>query len=445
MKPLYLPLAVCLFLGTGSGQLSAAETTPIPTALGQYVSQPDTAFQWERKGQTQTPAGTIHELRMTSQVWHGEKWEHALQVFVPTNTKPDSTILLYNTGGNPGVTSTFLGMIIAQKAKMPVAFLYNVPKQPLFGGKKEDALIAETFVRFLESEDATWPLLFPMVKSVVRGMDTIQQFVAEEFQTDVRKFVITGASKRGWTSWLTAATGDKRVIAIAPMVIDTLNIPTQLKNQVRAFGKPSEMIRDYTVRNLIPLPPGKVSQALWRMVDPWSYRAKLSLPKMIINGANDPYWPLDALNSYWDDLPGEKYVLYVPNAGHNLEERRANGFKDRERALGTLAAFTHHQVTGTPMPKLRWKHEGANHEAALTLTSDVPMKVVRLWKASADTRDFRKSVWTEQTVGTSSQQAQMKLSPPTSGFAAYFGEAEYEQNGLTFYLSTQLRILEAGQ
>jgi PhoPQ-activated pathogenicity-related protein len=354
-------------------------------------------------------------------------------------------MLLYNTGGDPGTKSTVIGLYIAQKAAMPVAFLYNVPKQPLFGGKKEDALIAETFVRFLDSEDATWPLLFPMVKSVVRGMDAIQQFAAEEFKTDVKKFVITGASKRGWTSWLTAASGDKRVIAIAPMVIDTLNIPEQMKNQVRAFGKPSEMIRDYTLRKLVPIPPGDVAQALWKMVDPWSYRSKLTLPKMIINGANDPYWPLDAMNSYWDDLPGKKYVLYVPNAGHNLEEHRANGFKDRDRALGTLAAFTYHQVTGTPMPQLDWKHNGSRESVVLTMTSDKPMKTVRLWKATSDTRDFRKSVWTEQGVTSSGQEANVKLSPPATGFAAYFGEAEYEQGGRTFYLSTQIRILEAGE
>ena len=437
----YLLLAA----GVALAAVPAGAADPVPAALGDYLAQPDTSFRWERTGKTETPIGTAHELRMTSQTWHGERWDHAVQVFVPTGTKPGATMLLYNTGGNPGPTTTFLGLLIAQKANAPIAFLYNVPKQPLFGGKTEDKLIAETFVRYLDSGDATWPLLFPMVKSVVRGMDAVQAFAKDEFGATVSEFVITGASKRGWTSWLTAASGDSRVKAIAPLVIDTLNMPAQMKNQVIAFGKPSEMIRDYTERGLIPIPSGEAAQALWRMIDPWSYRAKLGLPKLIVNGANDPYWPLEALNSYWDDLPGEKYVLYVPNAGHSLEERRANGFKDRDRAVGTLAAFTRSQSGGQPMPKLTWKHGDSEDGPKLAVQSDVPMKVVRLWSTTSNSRDFRKSIWTSVEVATDVEAADMKVAGQNSGFTAFFAEAEYERDGLTFYLSTQLRVLTAGE
>ena len=254
----YLLLAAGLVV-VATGPVLAAE--PVPAALDDYVAKPDPSFRWERAGKTETPIGTAHDLRMTSQTWHDERWDHAVQVFVPTGTKPGATMLLYNTGGNPGPTTMFLGLLIARKASAPIAFLYNVPKQPLFGGKTEDKLIAETFVRYLDSGDPTWPLLFPMVKSVVRGMDAVQAFAADEFGVTVSEFVITGASKRGWTSWLTAATGDPRVKAIAPLVIDTLNMPAQMKNQVIAFGKPSEMIRDYVERDLVPIPPGEAAQA----------------------------------------------------------------------------------------------------------------------------------------------------------------------------------------
>src|SRR5439155_21063395 len=136
----------------------------------------------------------------------------------------------------------------------------------------DDALIARTFVKYLDTKDETWPLLFPMVKSVTRAMDALQEFAKSEWKAEVKDFVVTGASKRGWTSWLTAASGDKRVKAIAPLVIDTLNMPVQMENQVKAFGKPSEMIHDYVERKLVPVPQTSVAQNLWKMIDPWVYR-----------------------------------------------------------------------------------------------------------------------------------------------------------------------------
>ena len=47
---------------------------------------------------------------------------------------------------------------------------------------------------------------------------------------------------------------DPRVVAIVPMVIDTLNMHVQMKNQLESFGTFSDMIRDYTERKLVPLP-----------------------------------------------------------------------------------------------------------------------------------------------------------------------------------------------
>jgi len=286
-------LAFAALMALPFGQSIAAEAPAPPSDLIDYVRKADDSFSWKLAGKKESDSGTVYDLDLISQTWHDIKWDHKLQVFVPKGAPPQATMPLWNQGGRPSATSTLLGLQIASKAKAPVAFLYGVPKQPLFGGRTEDALIAETFVKYLETKDGSWPLLFPMVKSVVRAMDALQAFAKQEWKFEVKSFVITGASKRGWTTWLTAATGDPRVKAIAPIVIDTLNMPVQMKNQLAAFGKPSEMIRDYTERKLVPIPDTPEAKKLWRMIDPWVYREKLTVPKMIINGANDPYWPLD--------------------------------------------------------------------------------------------------------------------------------------------------------
>jgi PhoPQ-activated pathogenicity-related protein len=176
---------------------------------------------------------------------------------------------------------------------------------------------------------------------------------------------------------------------------------------------------------------------------------------MIINGANDPYWPLDALNTYWDDLKGEKHVLYVPNAGHDLREADGNGKKELlpARAVNTLAAFCRCQVFDKRMPNLTVKYTPGDGKVGVEVGLEGTMKSQRVWVAESDTRDFRKARWTEKVLSTTTGGGgvvisgpvtiSLSLRPPAAGFAAAFVETEFEVDGLTFPLSTQLRILEA--
>lgn len=437
---------LALLLAAVAPGLARADAPTPPSDLVDYVRKDDGAFAWKVAKKIATDTGTVYELDLTSQKWQGITWTHKLQVFVPKGKKVPPTLVLWNQGGTPSTASGLLGLQICQKVGAPVAFLYGVPNQPLFGGKKEDALIAETFVRFLETKDPSWPLLFPMVKSLVRAMDALQAFAKEEWKTDVKQFVVTGASKRGWTSWLTAATGDPRVKAIAPLVIDTLNFPVQMKNQVTAFGKPSEMIRDYTERKLVPIPATGDGERLWKLVDPWVYREKIAVPKMIINGANDPYWPLDALNSYWDDLKGEKHLLYVPNAGHDLREADKDGRKELipGRALNTLSAFCKCQVFGKKMPKLTWTIDKSNDTWIIQARSDVKFKEARGWATNAKTRDFRASHWKMMPCVYGKDRSLITSANYESGtpFRAFFVEVDFEIDGSKFTLTTQLHIEE---
>lgn len=432
-----LSLLVCPCLGSAAPEIPAP-----PTELVDYVTKKDDSFSWKLADAKKTDAGTVYEIDLVSQTWHDIKWDHKLQIFVHKDAKPQATMVLWNQGGRPNALSGVMGLAIAERVKAPVAFLYGVPKQPLFGGKTEDALIAETFVRYLDTKDGSWPLLFPMVKSVVRAMDCLQEFAKKEWNFEVKSFVVTGASKRGWTSWLTGATGDRRVKAIAPIVIDTLNMPMQMKNQVNAFGRPSEMIKDYTERKLVPIPDTPEAKKLWLMIDPWVYRAKLTMPKMIINGANDPYWPLDALNSYWDDLTGDKWVLYVPNAGHDLRELNGKGEKELLplRAINTLSAFARCQVFDKPMPGMTWVCDEKEGICRLSVTPTAAKPTaVRVWKAEAETRDFRKARWVEDTGA----KLPAEVTAPEKGFRAFYAETEYDMDGLKFTLCTQIRILDA--
>ena len=236
---------------------------------------------------------------------------------------------------------------------------------------------------------------------------------------------------------------DPRVKAIAPLVIDTLNMQAQLPHQVKSYGRYSEMIDDYVKRDLVPTPKTERAVKLWSMVDPWVYREKLTMPTMIINGSNDPYWTVDALNLYWDDLKSPRWVEIIPNAGHNLMEKKANVFlPDPTRVINTLGAFARHQIHGVAMPKLTWKHDDAEGTPRLTVQSDPMPKAARLWVADAEKRDFRRSTWKEQPVKMNGKAIVGAVELPAAGHRVFYAEMEYQLDGITFYLSTQVRVLE---
>ncbi len=425
----------------------ASDPPRIPTELTDYVYAPDDSFTWKLAGETTNESGTVYTLEMVSQTWHGVKWDHKIQVFLSRDAKPTATLPLWNEGGTPSLESTLLGLKLSSTLKSPLAIVFGIPKQPLYGGKTEDALIAESFVRYLTTEDPSWPLLFPMVKGVVRAMDALQEFARQKWDVSVKHFVIAGASKRGWTAWLTAATGDKRVKAIAPLVFDTLNLGPQMDYQVKCFGGPSEMIRDYSDRLLLPIPRTAAARQLWSIIDPWTYRDRITCPKLIVLGTNDEYWTLDALNLYWDGLKGDKWVLYVPNAGHRLVEKDRNGTTQKlpERAFTTLCAFCRAQVFDRPLPRLKCQMSPLPEAGCLDVTAFCDKKPLsaRAYLAEAEKRDFRKSFWETRPVDLNESKASCTIDFPKTGNRATLVEFEFQMDDLKYRLSTTLKVFDS--
>ena len=414
--------------------IGAASSPSAEAGLDEYVKRPDAAFSWKIAGQEVSDAGTVWHLALTSQVWQGIRWEHQLRVYEPKEVQHPDAMLLFITGGSTDSRANArdhqMGFALARLCGARVAVLPQVPNQPLLGGKTEDTLIAETFVRYLETKDENWPLLFPMVKGAVRAMDAVQGWAEQSGKPAATRFVVAGASKRGWTTWLTGAV-DPRVVGIAPMVIVTLNMKAQALNQVKVWGDNSEQIDDYTKRGLLERFDDPEGKKLWEMVDPYFYRDRLAMPKLLINGTNDRYWTLNALDLYWDDLKGPKNVVYLPNAGHGLDQHR-------DYALNGIGAFFRHVVARKPMPELSWKFDGLEGgPLRLKVEASPKPNAARVWTARSDSRDFRDSRW-ESSPLEAGPTMTAEAPRPSKGNLALFADLDYEVEGVPFHLSTQI-------
>ncbi len=74
-------------------------------------------------------------------------------------------------------------------------------------------------------------------------MDVVEEITAAH-PSAVENFVISGASKRGWTTWTTAAV-DERVVGMAPLVIDMLNVLPSFQHHFKSYGDWSPAVENY--------------------------------------------------------------------------------------------------------------------------------------------------------------------------------------------------------
>jgi PhoPQ-activated pathogenicity-related protein len=423
----------------------ASDNVPKPADdLASYVAARDDSFGWRELASGKLGDLEYVEYLLTSQTWRGIQWKHQLFILRPGNMQKDAKqALLFINGGSwkpeyegerKATDLPAQALLFAQLAKKigaPVGVLRQVPFQPMFD-LKEDALIAYTFDQYLQTGESGWPLLLPMVKSTVRAMDAMQKITRERWNASLESFTLTGASKRGWTAWLTAAT-DKRVTAVVPMVIDVLNMGAQMDHQRATWGALSEQIRDYSLLAVPTRLKSDRGAALLSVVDPFSYRKQLGQSKLIILGTNDRYWPLDALNLYWSGLPDPKRVLYVPNQGHRLQ--------DIERVMGAVSAAHHYAASGRPLPSTTWSFATSQRALDIRVTTDRPARRVLIWSARSDTPDFRDAHWSSRECTQKNGSYVCSSARGEKGYMAVFAETAFSDgDDLSFSTSTTVCI-----
>jgi PhoPQ-activated pathogenicity-related protein len=421
------------------------------TPLDDYVAKPDPAYAWSVVKTVRGDGYTTFIVDLKSQSWRATPevdravWQHWLAVVKPDSVRHDTGLLIIGGGKNgnppPGDASA-RAVYYAKATSSVVAELGMVPNQPLIlnGDRKrrsEDDLLAYGWAKFMDTHDPTWIPRLAMVKSAVRAMDTISALLAGEQggKVDVKKFAVMGGSKRGWTTWLTGAV-DRRVVAIIPAVIDVVNVRACSINHFCAYGFWAPAVGDYTRHKIHERMDSPEYAELLKIEDPYFYRDRLTMPKFVINAAGDQYFPPDSSKFYFNDLPGPKYLRYVPNADHSLRG---------SDAAESILAFYRGVLTGARLPQFSW--EMRPDQSIRVKTADKPV-AVNLWQATnPKARDFRLV-----TIGKAYQKSRLepdgdgnyvaRAAKPASGWTAFFVELVFDSGAKEpFTFSTQVGVV----
>src|SRR5262245_21802889 len=285
MRPLSAALVLCAL------SVPAAADAPKKTPLDDYLAKTDPTYAWKLVRTIPGDGVTSYVLDLKSQTWRSAPevdrpvWQHWLAICKPDKVTSDTALLTIGGGRNGAEAPKAAPADAVDRAKRTgtvVVSLGQVPNQPLVfnkdgKGRVEDDLIAYCDIKFLDTGDPTWVTRLPMVKSAVKAMDAAAEFLAsaEGGKVAIKSFVVTGGSKRGWTTWLTGAV-DPRVKAIVPIVIDVVNVRPSMMNHYAAYGFWAPAVGNYAEQH-------------WVM-DRWDS------PRMEeLNKIEDPYFYLDRL------------------------------------------------------------------------------------------------------------------------------------------------------
>jgi len=313
---------------------------------------------------------------------------------------------LYITGGkNTDVPSGTSEDIIAcadlaMGMKQRVVVLFQVPNFPIWINTDEgptellgeDALLANTFVHYMDHvkkggdpqslPDASFVVLLPMVKSGFAAMSAAEDFLG----ASKVKWTVSGASKRGWTTWLVGAVDqarpieEQRVKGIVPIVLNGLYFEKTLKHQYRCYGGWSWTMAAFIDTGFTARIDSEEIQYLWDLIDPFTYIPRfVDLPKLAMSMAGDEFFVLDS-SRYWmermKEEGGEVHNSLHPDAGHSSVTALPS-------LIPSLAGFVSNVAAGRKNPNVDWEMNYDSASIILTIPEEYAdlERTVQLWKS----------------------------------------------------------------
>lgn len=357
----------------------------------------------------------FNEIRLNGLTWQGDQWRH--EIIISGSEIKSDVVILNLTGDRMENKMDDFTTLFSRTTHLPVITVYGIPNQPSFG-LREDELVGQGFMKFFTTQDNTWPLLLPMTKSTIHAMDAVQEWSKGRFN----KFILTGTSKRGTTSWLAATTGDKRIVGIVPMVSDVMmDFTKQLETERAEWGHFSPMMPEMAKFDPIPFFKNARGRQLMNLSDPYFSLSKLKVPTLAISATNDEFCVVDATRIYWDAVPSPKLFKTIPNASHFFAIPNAlHGGYSQTMSIDAMNSVRFFVDCITGKDKLGFPDVSNAH--------DPRRKSTTTWSVTGDSPWVQNSVWRK---GNAQDNAK---------FSASCEETSYRGNGYSASFTSLVKV-----
>jgi len=364
-----------------------------------YAQIKDDVYGWKliktrKQIQDDVPL-TVHLLAMTSQRWLSEKevnkplWTHDVNVYIPDKMTPEdagsewATVFLAGSHEARDVEYVHAARTAAFTNSIAVV-LTGVPNENINLSDEsmslaENDLQAHLRMRFLESPHVQWMVEMPMVKSVIRGMDTVTEFTKKAIGKGVSRFGLAGHSKRALVTWMVSGI-DPRVEVMVPVSM-ALNQTAHFHDLMKSLGNPAAAFASYT--KLFNVSLGLEFNMTALLLEPTNYQESMRQHKLVIFGPNDEYSLPDNWMNWWSLVSEPKSLLYIPNRDH-IGTWIAAGEQ--------IQAFMYSVIHNEEVPRIEWEvsnETGHIFAKQVSGPTDVEAKLWRATSCNAKRRDFR--------------------------------------------------------
>ncbi|EIJ1709006.1 PhoPQ-regulated protein [Salmonella enterica subsp. enterica serovar Infantis] len=455
IRTLYMAM---LFISPAGLALSAGENNKnidLTHVISDYrISLTSLPLDYSLLEKKQRPGVMLQRFNLNSQTWSPqgvvspERWQNGVDIYIPDSAREKNALVVINNGSGTPVAPTNFNeeelSRIAIATRTVVISVSNVPNQVLsYQGVTtplgEDNSVAYSWKLFIgdthKYQDAS--LHIPMAASVSQAFRLAKK---ELTQQNINKFIVTGASKRGWAAWLTALS-DPDVGAVVPFAMDLLNTQKSLEHMYQSYGKnwPVAFYPYYNQGIDQQVGTDKFAR-LMRLEDPLTYLNtdmgdRLKIDKYIINASGDDFYVPDNSHFYYGLLPGSKSLRVVPNSTHNgilsVAEQSLITFVNRFQEKQKLPEITENVQS-----------RGDGKKELVVNFSEKPVAILQWTARNPAARDFRyacdiKYNSVPVSLATGDNTLSISLTTPDSGWQATYIEATFTDG---YVATTQVYI-----